>query len=174
MSTQHVTESEANKTATGTSATPVLSGQYVRLRQPTVGCFNVGDIKIISNGTNIAKGKTITMSSTYEVNRFPGTFLVDEIFTNFASTSCNDAGWMMVDLGSSQKIDSIVVYNRGDCCSGRMLGVICEILDSAKNVIWASDPFADKSGKTTFLPGADVTGITTYTMTPPSTLVASA
>jgi hypothetical protein len=168
--TEVESEKDINTTSSGTKARQVVSGQYVRIRQPTVGCLNIADIKVMSNNTNISKGKTVTMSSVYGSD-YVGTFLVDEIFTNIAHTSCNDAGWMMIDLGSSQVIDSVIVYNRTDCCSGRTLGAVIEILDSSKTVVYTSDPFADKNGSTTFLPVADITGIKTYTMNPPSKTV---
>src|SRR5689334_19125503 len=77
-------------------------GRFVKLSQPTVNCMNIGDIQVFSGGINIAKGKTVTMSSKHSDTDFPATFLVDEIFTNFAHTSCKEAGWMNIDLGSDQ------------------------------------------------------------------------
>lgn len=147
----------------------VITGRYIRLRQPAVGCFNVGEVKVMSAGQNVALGKSVTLSSTTQDNGYPGSFLVDGKFDTFAHTSCGDAGVMTIDLGSQYPIDSIVVYNRAECCSGRMLGGVIEILASTSPdlVAWKSDPFADKTGKTTYQ-ATGSTGITTYTATLPS------
>ncbi len=79
---------------------------------------------------------------------------------------------MTIDLGSQYPIDSIVVYNRAQCCSGRMLGAVIEILPAVSPdlVAWKSDPFADKEGKTAYQVTGS-TGITTYTATMPSTIL---
>lgn len=153
-----------------TNAPTKTTGRYVKISQPTINCMNIGDVEIMSGGVNVAKGKTVTQSSTY-ASPFPVVNLVDEVFTNFAHTSCNEAGWMTVDLASDMGIDSIKVTNRADCCSGRIIGAKVEILDSTNKVIYTSDAFKGKNGETAPTTGAEMTGFTTYTMTPPGTAV---
>ena len=144
-------------------------GRYVKLSQPTANCMNIGDIQVLSAGTNIAKGKLVTQSSRYAEADFPVTNLVDEVFTNFAHTSCKESGWLSIDLGSDVSIDSIKVINRKDCCSGRIIGAKLEVTDSANKVIYTSEAFKGKTGQTAPVEGMD--GFAVYTVTLPSTVV---
>lgn len=137
------------------------------LSQPAVNCMNIGEIQVFSNSVNIAKGKTVTQSSMLAAATFPSTNLVDEVFTNFAHTSCNDKGWMQINLGSMQSIDSIKVTNRADCCSGRVIGAKIIILNASGVVVFTSDAFLGKTGQTAPTEGMD--GFSVYTITPPCT-----
>ena len=146
-----------------------VTGRYVKLSQPTVNCMNIGEIQVFSGTNNIAKGKSVTMSSQFSATDFPGTFLVDEIFTNFAHTSCNEKGWMTIDLGTDQPITSIKVYNRQDCCSGRIIGAVLQISNSSGQTVYTSDAFQGNAGQ--IVPTTGMEGFAVYTMRPPSSTV---
>lgn len=128
--------------------TKSVKGRYVRIMRNSKGCLNIADIQVISNGVNVAKGKPVNLSSPYH-NLFSGNYLVDEVLDTFSQTSCEDAGHMTIDLGSDQKIDSIKVFNRKDCCQGRLLGSTVEIHDSGHTLMWSSAPFRSRDGKVT-------------------------
>jgi hypothetical protein len=132
-----------------TSSPSIVTGRYVKLFKPSTGCLNIADISVFSKGTNVAKGKVVTLSSPFLDNAYPGSLLVDEILDNFAHTACNSAAHMTIDLGSEYEIDTIKVHNRKDCCQGRILGSTLEILDSSNKLLWSSEPFKNKNGKIT-------------------------
>lgn len=163
-----------NSSITSSGGASGIIGRYVQLRAPSVGCMNIAEIQVYSTDgtTNIAAGKNVSMSSGYQTagqGVFPGFNLVDGNLSNFAHTSCADTPWMLIDLGSVVPITEIVVYNRADCCSGRIAGSVLSILDVSETIIWTSDVFTNQSGLVTNQ--NDTSGYATYTVRPPSTKV---
>jgi hypothetical protein len=149
------------------------TGQFVKLYIPpdakmSPDCFNIGEMEVYSAGVNVAKGKTVTLSSPYGDPKYVASNLVDGDHSTFAHTSCADNGWMMVDLGSEVKIDSIKIWNRPDCCTGRVIGAKVDIMDASKAVKYTSDAFKGKAGETKIQMD---NGYMVYTLTPPSTAV---
>mmetsp|Transcript_704 Transcript_704/g.756 ORF Transcript_704/g.756 Transcript_704/m.756 type:complete len:883 (+) Transcript_704:915-3563(+) len=55
--------------------------------------------------------------------------------------SCSSAPgeWLLVDLGKDiiNRIDTVVVKNRADCCGGRLKRFHVEVLDADKTVVWS-------------------------------------
>gem|GEM_PF-4133662 len=47
--------------------------------------------------------------------------------------------WWQVDLGGTKTVESIVLYNRTDCCRERLTNVRVQLKDAAGNVVWFSD-----------------------------------
>lgn len=145
-----------------------IEGRYVRIRQPNVGCFNLSEIQVFSNGANVAQNKPVKQSSVYNTN-YPPSNLTDGVLTNIAHSSCKDAASMVVDLGAVYPIDSIVAYTRPSY-SNRVLGAYVEILDDTIMSIWKSKPFSNKKGSTKYANFGD-TGIKKHTMILPSSNV---
>jgi len=146
-----------------------ITGRFVKLNLPAKGCLNIAEIEVYSGGVNVAKDKSVTQSSMYDAAKFPSSFLVDGDRTNFAHTSCEDIGWMMIDLGADTTIEKIVVYNRTDCCNGRTIGAKLSILDASNSAVWTSDGFKGKADQTD--PVESMDGWPVYTVTPPATIV---
>jgi hypothetical protein len=122
----------------------------------------------MSGGVNIASGRNVTLSS--ENAQFPGSNAVDGDFDNFVHTSCNEEPWLQVDLGAFFNITQIKVFNRKDCCSGRIVGAKLEICGSDPSVpIWTSDTFKGLNGETGYTDEGN--GWYTYSVTLPSTVV---
>lgn len=67
-----------------------------------------------------------------------------------ASVSHTDTGdptpWWEVDLGQEYDIDSIVLWNRTDCCSERLTNFRVSILDSGFDEVFSEDYFPDGLG----------------------------
>lgn len=148
-----------------TTSRPVVNGRYVRIVQTKVICLNIAEIQVISNGVNIAQGKPVTASS----EMYPASHVVNGNLRDFAHTSCTDIPWLKIDLGSVQRIDSIVVYNRFDCCHDRILGAYMEISDGAGLAIWKSDPFTDANGFKIYTMNPPLTSMKVDTPTPAPT-----
>jgi hypothetical protein len=133
-----------------------VSGRYVKLVRPTVGCLNLAEIVIKSSadGANIAKSAIVTKSSGFEGDSYPVSNLIDDKLDNFVHSSCADAPWILIDLGKVIPIYSIVLTNRKDCCQGRTTGLVLSILDDAQQVVYTADPLVSQSGNT--IPTEDV------------------
>lgn len=56
--------------------------------------------------------------------------------THTNASDSND--WWEVDLGNTYTIDEIVVWNRTNCCSGRLGNFTVQILNSGGSVVWSS------------------------------------
>lgn len=161
----------------GTAPTPAatkpvagISGRYIKLVRPTVGCLNLGEISITSSATgpNIAGTAVITKSSSYGSDTYPVRNLNDSNAGTFVHTSCADAPWILIDLQSVVPIYSVVLTNRKDCCQSRATGLIMSILDASRNPVYVANPLKDQSGSTT--PSDTTAGgpYMVYTWTPPN------
>ena len=119
-----------------------LTGRYVRLQAPKVDCMNVTEVEVFDeSGTNLAFRKTVTMSSGYQGNKYPGANLVNGRRNDFAHTSCDEDAWMQIDLGSvHDNITRIRVTNRVDGGQERLAGTIVLLLDEKKNAVFTSEP----------------------------------
>jgi RHS repeat-associated protein len=100
------------------------TGRYVRVQLMGTNYLHLAEVQVIgSSGQNLAVGKTATQSST----AFGGTANrandgnTDGIFADgsVSHTNFENQPWWQVDLGSSQQITSVNVWNRTDCCQSR-------------------------------------------------------
>ena len=55
-----------------------------------------------------------------------------------ATTLPDAQPWWQVDLGSTNKIGLIKVYNRDDCCAERLRDWTVSVLDASNQVVWSS------------------------------------
>ena len=51
-------------------------------------------------------------------------------------SACTGNDWFMVDMSAVYPIKRIVYYNRADCCRHRASGMVVELLDANKQVVW--------------------------------------
>lgn len=146
--------------------TQVLKGRYIRLEKKEVGCINLADIAVYSdkNGENIIRPTMkITKSSTYgNPDQFPEKNFIDGNPDTMLVTSCNDAGWILIDLGSTIPIHKVVITNRKDCCRQRANGTILSIQDTNQTAVYVANPIKDKKGRTTSMEANENTNMTDY------------
>src|SRR5271157_5685020 len=96
-------------------ATSVADGSKSASASITLSAISVADL---------ALGKPATQSSTYTIAS--ASLAVDgntdgNYYDGSVSCTNGDANaWWQVDLGASVTINSIVVWNRTDCCGGRL------------------------------------------------------
>jgi len=62
-----------------------------------------------------------------------------------------------VTLDGPTDMASVTVYNRADCCSGRMAGHVVKFLDSNKTIVWTSPPLLDRPSQTVSVCDAPIT-----------------
>ena len=105
-------------------------GRYVRVQLTGINYLNLAEVRvmgtpIVPTGSNLAVGKTATQSSTY--GTWPvAAFAVDgntdgRYSDGSVSHTLQEANaWWQVDLGSSATVNSIVLWNRTECCGDRL------------------------------------------------------
>ncbi len=115
----------------------VMLVDWVRVYRPSSGgSSGGGDTGGGGNsggsGSNLAAGRPAFQSSTYQnnTNSFGPGRVVDNSNSSFNHTNSQQGAWWEVDLGSSQNISSVRIFNRGDCCSGRLSNFDIKIYNS--------------------------------------------
>ena len=117
-----------------------FAGQFVRIRHKGKGILSLAEVQVLSAGKNIALNKKAKQSSTgWEGNaeravdgKTDGRYDQNSV----THTNGNDTPWWEVDLGKNESIESIVIHNRTEAPE-RLDGVIVELLNSEKKVVWS-------------------------------------
>src|ERR1039458_8228462 len=111
-----------------TITTGGVQGQYVRVQLSGTNYLSLAEVQVVGTagtpGSNLAEGKTAAQSSTYGTEsaslavdgNTDGSFFDGSV----ATTNFGISAWWQVDLGASATINSIVVWNRTDCCGSRL------------------------------------------------------
>jgi hypothetical protein len=105
-------------------------GRYVRVQLTGTNYLSLAEVQVmgaplVPTGPNLALGKTATQSSTY-VDFAVAALAVDgNTNGNFGPgsvthTNLEANAWWQVDLGPSATVNSIVIWNRTDCCGDRL------------------------------------------------------
>jgi hypothetical protein len=83
--------------------------------------------------TNLALGRPATESSTIgggsAEQAVEGDFASDSDSNSMAQTDYEHQPWWQVDLGSSETIDSVEIWNRKDCCQDRLRSLYVLVAD---------------------------------------------
>jgi hypothetical protein len=104
-----------------------LQGQYVFVVVPATVPLNLCEVKVFGSdnpGANTARGMPATQSSVLRGGTADRA--VDgHTNTDFKDNSCThteyeNKPWWKVDLGKVHRIDSVQIWNRGDCCGSRL------------------------------------------------------
>ncbi len=112
--------------------------EYYNVRSGREGWLPLGP------SANLAQGKPATQSSTYY--SWVASMAVDgntdgDLNHNSVSHTWNDTcPWWQVDLGSSQTISAVRVWNRTDCCASRLEGWQIKVSDTGTD--WATPKWA--------------------------------
>ena len=117
-----------------TTITTNAQGRYVRIQLSGTDNLSLAEVQIFGSGggvtpprTDLAIGKAVSQSSTLPgtPSAAPGSANdgnTDGNFYNNSVTHTNPEAnaWWQVDLGASTAINSVVVWNRTDCCGTRL------------------------------------------------------
>jgi hypothetical protein len=106
-------------------------GRYVRVQLTGTDYLSLAEVQVFGTGgapapTNVALGKAATQSSTIAYPTAGASSAVDgntdgRFFDgSVTATNLDPNPWWQVDLGASTAVSSIVIWNRTDCCSGRL------------------------------------------------------
>ncbi len=89
------------------------------------------------NLINTATTGTATQSSEYP--GFPANLAIDGQNGNFTHTDGATASWWQLAWTADRTIHKIVIYNRADCCQGRLRDITVDILAAdLTTVVWTS------------------------------------
>ncbi|KAL7841804.1 hypothetical protein SRHO_G00254950 [Serrasalmus rhombeus] len=91
-----------------------------------------------SNPSNVALGGYATQSVSSYTEHYASRSIDRNKDTNFNNYSCSttdyvDSPWWRVDLLGVYEISSVVITNRGDCCSERIIGAEIRIGNALDN-----------------------------------------
>jgi hypothetical protein len=103
-------------------------GRYLRVQLSGTDYLSLAEVQVYGIGplvTNLSLGKSASQSSTLAGTPAAGVAVDGNTDGNFGhgsvtATNLDANPWWQVDLGASASIDSIVVWNRTDCCSSRL------------------------------------------------------
>jgi hypothetical protein len=132
------------------SANLPLFGRYVELSSTKSTTLNVHKIDVFSDDKNISQHAVATQSDAYNsANSYPACNLVNPNSTKFAQTAANlditKPKWFKLDFGKDVPITKIVVTNRMDRFSNRLVNAILKIMDSKGAFIYTSGVFPRKT-----------------------------
>ncbi len=117
--------------------------RYIRVQLRGTNALQLAEVQVFgskrSDVSNVAVGGIAQQSSLYN-NRFPASVANDGNTDNITHTLADSQSWWELDIGRVVDIDSVVLWNRTDCCSDRL---------SDFYVFASETPFASKNLNTT-------------------------
>uniref|UniRef100_L7N3P4 II-FBPL precursor n=1 Tax=Xenopus tropicalis TaxID=8364 RepID=L7N3P4_XENTR len=149
-----------------------MEGRYVSVVIPgRVEQLTICEVKVYSEGANrklsqdepahnrvnIARSGEATQSSTYGPMYNAAAAIDGNTNSNMMAGSCSLTGndnpaWWQLNLKKRYKVGKVVIVNRGDCCSERLLGAEVRVGDSADNNNPVCGAITDASQATITLP----------------------
>jgi hypothetical protein len=107
-----------------------VQGRYVRVQLSGANYLSLAEVQVIGTGgpafRNLAPGKAATQSSNYPGVSSGPALAVDgntdgQFFDgSVTATNLDTNAWWQVDLGVSAAVNSVVIWNRTDCCGSRL------------------------------------------------------
>jgi hypothetical protein len=109
-----------------------ITGRYVRVQLTGTDFLSLAEVEVFGNtgnasATNIAQGKPAAQSSTYLgiATAVPASAVDGNTDGNFShgsvtATNLDPNPWWQVDLGAAATVNTVVVWNRTDCCGSRL------------------------------------------------------
>jgi hypothetical protein len=129
-----------------------VNGRYVKLmhteNEPVI---NLALVRVLDDeGLDYANGKIAKSNSVHPAG--PMKNLTDKNKDNFAHTHGpnTEKDWIEIDLGATQKIYSIEIYNRKDCCKDRAKGIQVSVLDEERDIVSRTPLIAEEKDQYTY------------------------
>jgi hypothetical protein len=132
---------------------------------PAAGLALISCLQALGGTVNMTQGGKTTYQTT-TLGGFTAAVAVNNVTTginpDFTHTNNPDPNpYWLVDLGVNVPVESIRVFNRTECCGGRLRDITVEVLNLSSNVVYTSGLF----NPTNSLGG----GLNNYTLGPPQT-----
>ncbi len=127
----HQTAAPSPSTTIAFGGTAGVSGRYIRVQLTGADYLSLAEVQVFGTGgapgpTNVALGRAATQSSTLPYATAGAGSAVDgntdgAFFDgSVTATNLDPNPWWQVDLGASVSVSSMVIWNRMDCCGGRL------------------------------------------------------
>lgn len=165
-----VVASTFSSTREGLTAAP-NKVRYVKVSYPdgTAQCIQLSQLAVYSGNVNVAIGKTTTSSTPYSTESSKekandGT-LEARNHPNIFHSKCSAGDFWQVDLGQEYSVDSVVYYNRQDCCYDKSAGLLITLMDKNNAVVKTFTCVANDMVQTFQMPAATATAATAATTT---------
>jgi len=131
-----------------TTVTVNTTGRYVRIQRQGVGVMSLAEVEVFGREApvvNLALDGVATQPSTAH-GGVASRAIDGNTDGNYGAGSVTHTGshtnaWWEVDLGSVVEIDTIAVWNRGDCCQDRLFNYYV-MVSNTPNPQPATAPFA--------------------------------
>lgn len=117
--------------------------RYIRVQLRGTNALQLAEVQVFgskrSDVSNVAPSGAATQSSLFEA-RYPASVANDGNTDNITHTRADSQSWWELDIGRVVDIDSVIVWNRTDCCSERL---------SDFYIFTSEQPFTSKDLNTT-------------------------
>jgi hypothetical protein len=127
-------------------STPIINTtewtpRYVKLQQTRQVAINLSEVKVYNmDSVNVSEGRPVTASTNYG-GLYPIEKFVDATGT-MGHTLGTQIDWVQIDVGNQSSISKVVIDNRQDCCSDRVVGLKVQILSRSGALIQESEPIS--------------------------------
>jgi|688.fasta_scaffold01796_2 hypothetical protein len=151
-------------TVAGTLGVGALTGRYITfVRTVPVGdnVINLAEIEVYDGAVKYTTANTnpvMTASASSIFGNYYASNLIDgNLSTGTLNSVCitngylpygtagltNTGEWVEVDLGANRTISKVILYNRTDGSTARVLGLTMYVLDASRNVIYTGTPISN-------------------------------
>ena len=132
-------------------------GRYVKVQLRGTNQFGLAEVEVIGSSSNVARSGTASHSCERIGDPAPAQRANDgNTDGNFANGSMshtyeeNADAWWQVDLGRMHKIETIIVWNRTDCCTFRLSNSDVQVLADDGVAIIDSKTIGDSTNIASF------------------------
>ncbi|HEX2746488.1 MAG TPA: discoidin domain-containing protein [Verrucomicrobiales bacterium] len=132
----------------------VLHAQKVKIRRqpgtgPAPGVLSIGEVELLVKmddaslplGTNLTRAGITTLTATQSttLGGFAATNALDSVYSNFTHTLGDDTqAWWEADFGTEMRLQKLLLFNRAECCQGRMRDLTVTVYDAAHQEVWSA------------------------------------
>lgn len=118
-----------------------VSARYVHIELPGVErTLSLAEVEVYGGARNLAVRGTAIQSSTLHdasaARAIDGDRSGNYGKRSMSHTQTESYPWWTLDLGSDHVVDRLVVYNRVDCCGGRIAPARILLIDEQHRVVW--------------------------------------
>jgi hypothetical protein len=148
-------------TVAGTLRVGPLTGRYITfVRTAPIGdnVINLAEIEVYDGAVKYTTANTtpvMTASASSIFSNFNASNLIDGLTGTYCCTNgylpygtvglTNTGEWVEVDLGANRTISKVILYNRTDASTARVLGLTMYVLDASRNVIYTGNQISNNA-----------------------------
>jgi hypothetical protein len=140
-----------------------VKGRYIRLQRKdwppggeAQGYINILEFSAFGRNGELLNATASLWPQYGDANVFGPKFVVDKNKsadwnsggTGLPHTTNHPNAYIELDIGGTQDILSVVIDNRRDCCTTRIIGTELQILDTSRNIIWSKRITVDQGSYT--------------------------